>query len=1127
MDHGKSSAVVGPVSSKKIEYRRRQRGRRGGNNGGEQTRCIQNFSNEDGTSYQRVCFQATNSNFGLDHGPSQNSYEDRTRGWQVAVNSDSRSEGATEFNVTGQFTPQNQALQGGSVSQGDNNAHIQSSRYMFNPNAPPFIPQAFHSIRREPIDIQCRQQNYTAPRFYTHNEHQFQKSRKSVRGRIRGCTSDGPQISPNQNQIRTRGSDKAYINRANRNKLYRSNHRKAQKDVLRQGESMRAITGRLIHQLENRSYECAICCQVILPKQSIWSCTTCYHIFHISGGCITNWAKRSKEDDNGWRCPTCQTKYSEIPYTYFCFCRKQRNPTNYIHDTPHSCGDICGNKRAPNCTHPCNELCHPGPCPECPVMITRSCNCGNIQKTIRCGSVVEIKCDKVCDRLLGCGVHRCVRVCHDGECGQCEVVVQQSCFCGSSSREMLCWEKGNVDNYSCGCNCTGMYKCGVHRCTRKCHMTDEFGCGPCPYSPERISHCPCGRCSLEELKLERLSCSDPIPTCKNVCGKVLECGSAGNNHRCRALCHTGECPPCKLNTCVICRCKQMRRTLTCVEYLQSKGMDDFLCMKRCKKRKSCGIHKCQELCCVQTEHICLQVCNKRLSCGLHFCENICHAGQCPRCLNSSFEEQYCHCGRTMRPPPIPCGSPLPECNELCVRPHRCNHPVTHRCHGDERCPPCTVLVERMCYGNHEMRMNVPCHIDAVSCGRLCEKPLTCGVHYCNRSCHPGDCIKVDEKCSRPCMVLRRSCEHPCALPCHGTSLCPESECQYLLGVTCECGKRRSQMKCCEFVKVMDRLRAIEAEELNESDPLGGIGLIKRSPSTEKLNCMPCDDECKKLARNKKLAEALELVTDDNGDLERMPSITFTEYLKAELRTNASFVLDVELAFTNLIGRLEDVNESLSIVDLITLLIELAVMFPFQPTYLGASLNYNFQPMSLEKRRFIHDYATFFFLTSVSVDDPPKRSVIVTAKRGISRAPLVLLTSLQKNPLVLNLRGSSTLRGNIDEEDRRRSTTGEIKDIQNGSRMKALRGSRPVKKRMAPQIPCTLPLPQFNHFAVLKSDDEEAGYSSDQHPTQMEDKTILATNMDWWDDEERVSSFGDISGIVLLLKELVLKVCEEM
>ncbi|WKY01565.1 hypothetical protein Q1695_015515 [Nippostrongylus brasiliensis] len=807
-------------------------------------------------------------------------------------------------------------------------------------------------------------------------------------------------------------------------------------------EQEKSMRDRLIHQLENNRYECAICCQVILAKQAIWSCKTCYHMFHITGGCVINWAKKSKEDDNRWRCPTCQTKYDAIPYNYFCFCRKQRNPTPPFGETPHSCGNVCGGQRAPGCPHPCNESCHPGPCPECPVMLTRSCNCGNVQKAIRCGSVLEVKCDKVCNRLLACGEHRCNQICHEGDCSPCEVTFVQTCYCGSSSREILCFERGFSEKYSCGSPCSGMYNCGIHRCTRNCHSTSENGCGPCPSAPERIINCPCGRSTLAELGVARTSCEDPVPTCRNICAKVLKCGSVEKKHRCRALCHSGDCPPCELTTSVICRCKQVKRTLPCSEYVQFAG----------------------------------------------------------------FEEQYCHCGRTMRPPPVPCGAPLPECYEPCARPHSCNHPVTHRCHGEERCPPCTALVERMCYGKHELRKNIPCHIDAVSCGRLCDKPLGCGVHNCTRNCHAGDCMKEGEKCTKPCKVLRQSCEHPCALPCHGTEPCPESECRFPLNVTCECGKRKSILKCSEFEKVIARLRAVEAED-SEGDPsntAAGVGTLKRSASTEKLNCLPCDDDCKKVARNKKLAEALQLVTDENGMLEREPTITFTEYMKAELRTNAAFVCEIEKTFMELLEKIED------------------------PTFLGSSLNHNFRPMSVELRRFIHEYAEFFSIDTVSVDDPPKRSIIATAKRGISRAPLVLLTSLQKYPNMLKSSGSVTLKSGFGDDSKKKSEQSE-QESSSTSSMKALRGARLFKKRVAPQIARPSPLPQFNHFAVLLSDDEDtpspqANQTSRPAPYQ---NLMLEKDPDWWsDDEEPLSGeSGEYDEIESLMNDLVLEVCK--
>uniref|UniRef100_A0A0N4WGQ3 R3H domain-containing protein n=1 Tax=Haemonchus placei TaxID=6290 RepID=A0A0N4WGQ3_HAEPC len=928
----------------------------------------------------------------------------------------------------------------------------------FNPYAAPFIPSTappefIDSTTQEPFE-NTRGQTYRENMSFAFDQRgsrPFRPMREYNRSRIPNAgvvpnTAQGYQ-APNRN-----------VSNKNRGGQVQGRRRTVRRmDSDDQSYQDKPMRGEIQYLLLHSDFD---------DQRGIWSCKTCYHMFHISNGCIINWAKKSREDDNKWRCPTCQTKYGTIPYNYFCFCGKQRNPNPPIGEVPHSCGNICGGQRAPGCPHRCNEPCHPGPCPECPVMLTKRCNCGNVQKAIRCGSAVEVKCDKVCDRLLACGKHRCEQVCHEGNCGRCELKIIQkqilistlsACFCGSSSREVLCYEKGDSDSYSCGAPCSGMYTCGVHQCTRSCHLMGDSGCGPCPSAPERITHCPCGRCTLEELGIERKSCHDPIPTCKNVCAKVLKCGAADKKHRCRALCHQGECPPCDLNTSVVCRCKQVKRTLPCVEYVHFAG--EFLCEKRCKKRKSCGIHKCQELCCVQKEHLCLQICNKRLSCGLHFCESICHAGQCPRCLNSSFEEQYCHCGRTMRPPPVPCGAPLPECDEPCARPHACNHPVTHHCHGDERCPPCTALVERMCYGKHELRKNIPCHIEAVSCGRLCDKPLGCGVHNCNRNCHAGDCMREGEKCTRPCMILRRPCEHPCSLPCHGLDPCPESECRHPVNVTCECGKRRSTLKCVE-VRFAKRKES-EGDPSNES---AGVGSLKRSASMEKLNCLPCDDECKKSARNKKLAEALKLVTDENGMLEREPTITFTEYMKVELRTNAAFVTESS-----------------------------AQLFScFQPTFLGSSLNHNFRPMSVDKRRFIHEYAVFFSIETAGVDDPPKRSVIATAKSSFN-------------------------------DDPKRKSEQAAEEASTTSSMKALRGGRLFKKRVAPELARPAPLPQFNHFAVLRSDDED---TEPQAPSRKADNV---KNPDWWSDEEEEeeidSSDGADQEIIALMKDIVLQVCE--
>lgn len=99
---------------------------------------------------------------------------------------------------------------------------------------------------------------------------------------------------------------------------------------------------------------------------------------------------------------------------------------------------------------------------------------------------------------------------------------------------------------------------------------------------------------------------------------------ADNPHTCKGKCHQGDCSVCELTTDVKCRCGNMDREIACKD-LTSKA-DDARCEKRCTKRRSCGKHKCNQLCCIEVEHICPLVCSKTLSCGRHKCEQSCHKG---------------------------------------------------------------------------------------------------------------------------------------------------------------------------------------------------------------------------------------------------------------------------------------------------------------------------------------------------------------------------------------------------------------------------------------------------------------------------------------------------------------------
>uniref|UniRef100_A0A5K3ENI2 NF-X1-type zinc finger protein NFXL1 n=1 Tax=Mesocestoides corti TaxID=53468 RepID=A0A5K3ENI2_MESCO len=96
----------------------------------------------------------------------------------------------------------------------------------------------------------------------------------------------------------------------------------------------------------------------------------------------------------------------------------------------------------------------------------------------------------------------------------------------------------------------------------------------------------------------RKVCTDPIPLCPNICGRPNPiCG-----HPCPEKCHPGpSCPPCKLTAQITCRCGKSSKVISCSESAQSmlnkSSSAEFLCERICRKKKSCGRHKCNRKCC--------------------------------------------------------------------------------------------------------------------------------------------------------------------------------------------------------------------------------------------------------------------------------------------------------------------------------------------------------------------------------------------------------------------------------------------------------------------------------------------------------------------------------------------------
>ncbi|CAH1789962.1 unnamed protein product [Owenia fusiformis] len=756
--------------------------------------------------------------------------------------------------------------------------------------------------------------------------------------------------------------------------------------------------GTLIEQLSSNGYECMVCCDIVRREVAIWSCTSCYHVFHLR--CIKKWARTlnsSAEDGSGWRCPACQNLTAKVPNQYRCFCAKVRDPEWSRFETPHSCGEVCSKDRGNGCPHPCNILCHPGPCPPCQAMVTKKCDCGKTKHSVRCGQSKVLKCDKTCGKLLNCGQHNCSQVCHQGSCQPCDVTLIQPCYCSKTEREVLCGSKESfAKSFTCKSTCARSLDCGNHSCEEICHSGD---CPSCPLLPTSVTHCPCGKTPLDELTggQKRTQCTDPITPCQQLCEKQLKCGPEAKPHKCKLRCHVGPCGVCEGESPVMCRCEAVIKEFDCVDLVQFTEAEPFTCDRRCNKKKPCGRHKCSNLCCVDTEHKCELICGRKLNCGLHKCEETCHKGNCPPCWQASFDELTCYCGVEVLYPPIPCGTEPPECQQTCTRLHDCEHPVLHNCHSDEKCPPCTSLTKRRCMGGHEVRNNIPCHLKDISCGlpcnkplscgrhkciQTCHKPLSCGRHKCIQTCHKGFCEDEEFECAQACTLKRKECGHPCNQRCHGEDTCPQSICKAPVTLICRCGHRTEKAICGlgaseldetnDFQRISTSNLADKLQDLQSGQSVDISNLVTNSTRVghiKKPMQLECNENCAKIERNKRIALALEI---KNPDLEgKLGNPLYPQPLKDFVRKNPVTAANVEKALSELVKTAKQAKQPRK-----------SHIFPI---------------MNWESRKFIHELAEWYGCETQSYDQEPKKNVIATAHRDRCFLPNISLTqSVQRD-----------------------------------------------------------------------------------------------------------------------------------
>lgn len=204
-----------------------------------------------------------------------------------------------------------------------------------------------------------------------------------------------------------------------------------------------------------------------------------------------------------------------------------------------------------------------------------------------------------------------------------------------------------------------------------------------------------------------------------------------------------------------------------------------------------------------TPHSCGKLCGRKrpnANCP-HTCNSICHPGKCLPCILTS--RRSCFCGKTTEE--IRCSSATKSCNQICGRTLACgSHNCSRICHSGP-CDDCNETLILTCFCGQDIKeqrcLEVPQSNGKpklnFSCGRICDKTLDCGKHFCEKKCHPGpDCPS--------CKFLSQNIKNcPCGMTSIGKSLLDERKSCLDPLPTCEnkcnrlliCGPEKSHHRC--------------------------------------------------------------------------------------------------------------------------------------------------------------------------------------------------------------------------------------------------------------------------------------------------------------------------------------------
>lgn len=203
------------------------------------------------------------------------------------------------------------------------------------------------------------------------------------------------------------------------------------------------------------------------------------------------------------------------------------------------------------------------PCPPCQVPIPMECLGKHEVSPLPCHAVGPYSCKRVCGRTLGCQNHTCMKECHK------VTEVDASTGKNKAGPECLQCEEGCSKSQPPGC---------PHPCVLPCHPGE---CPPCVQMLRIKCHCKITSLYVECRKITTADVNEKnlLSCCKNQCPKELPCG-----HRCKEMCHPGECPfNCNQKVKLRCPCKRIKKELQCNKVRENQISIE--CDTTCKEMK--------------------------------------------------------------------------------------------------------------------------------------------------------------------------------------------------------------------------------------------------------------------------------------------------------------------------------------------------------------------------------------------------------------------------------------------------------------------------------------------------------------------------------------------------------------